>query len=101
MSDLSSIEDIRQSISLFLAPGAILEVRAPNSWSDGVLSGYFSDPEKLEHAILAVNGKAPGIYATINHVDPQVLARSVNRIIKASVTTKDTEITRRVWLLLD
>jgi P4 family phage/plasmid primase-like protien len=97
----ADVDEIRRAIPLFLESGSTIELRAPKS-NEGTISGYFSDPAKLERAAAAANSRAPGIYITINPVSADVLARADNRLkARASVTTTDREITRRRLLLLD
>src|SRR5260221_11803181 len=43
-------------------------------------SGYFSDPEKLAKAATSYDGRAEGIYFTVNPVNPALLGRANNRI---------------------
>jgi len=48
------------------------------------------------------SGKAPGIYLTLNPVNPDLLARAQNRLIHyAKHTTADTDIEWRHWLPID
>ncbi len=44
----------------------------------------------------------PGVYITLNPVNPDLLARAVNRVKdRAKATTADKDILRRVWLPID
>ncbi len=81
---------------------AVTELRALNVGGQGTVSGYFDDHEKLAHAAAVYSGKASGIYFTLNPVNPDLLARAVNCCKKyAKNTTKDADIVRRRWLLVD
>jgi len=85
-----------------MEPGGIVELRVPNAGFDGTISGYFADTEKLIQAAVAVNGKGPGVYVTINRIKTDLLARAANRTqTRAKNTTGDDDVLRRRWLLLD
>lgn len=85
-----------------MEPGGIVELRVPNAGFDGTISGYFADTEKLIQAAVAVNGKGPGVYVTINRIKTDLLARAANRTqARAKNTTGDDDVLRRRWLLLD
>src|SRR5947209_2032100 len=99
---VANLDEIQRAVRLFLEAGSVIELRAPKSYRDGVLSGYFSDPLKLAQAARAIDQKAPGIYVTLNPVNPDLLARAENRWKpRASVLTADSDVVRRRWLLLD
>ena len=47
-------------------------------------------------------GRAEGIYITVNPVQPALLARSNNRVKEyAKQTTSDKDVLRRYWLFID
>lgn len=82
-------------------PGAVFEVRILNTRQKTV-SGFFNDPALAVQAVERWSGQAPGVYATLNPVNPALLARSANRLTPyAKQTTADTDITCRRWLLVD
>jgi hypothetical protein len=84
-----------------LLPDEVYECRILGT-CHGTISGYFDAAEKIYAAAAAWDGKAMGIYATLNPVNPALLARATNRLIpRAKVTTSDTDILRREWLLID
>jgi hypothetical protein len=87
-----------------VAPGDVVELRAPKygGKSRNVLSGYFDDVDALVDAARQADGKAPGIYYTLNPVKPELLARRVNRCEQwVDLTTGDHDIERRRWVLID
>jgi hypothetical protein len=56
----------------------------------------------LAQAAAALSGKAPAVYITLNPVQPDLLARAVNRVKQyARETTSDMDIIRRRWLPID
>ncbi|MAG37625.1 MAG: hypothetical protein CL878_15430 [Dehalococcoidia bacterium] len=97
----SAYHIIQQACQLLLAHSGVAELRAPST-RRGTVSGYFNDPEKMAHTAVQLSGKAPAIYATVNPVNPALLARAANRTVRyAKHTTTDGDIIRRCWLLLD
>lgn len=102
----SDREEIGKAIDLLfqVAAIAVLELRILRAKNGGTVSGYFDSkhqPAFVESAEYW-SGKAEGVYVTLNPVVPDVLCRSANRITKfAKHTTGNTEIERRVWLLID
>lgn len=67
-------------------------------------AGYFDGshrPDLAKHAC-RLNSDNAAVYVTINTIDPQLMGRYANRIEPyASVTTSDSSVVRRRWLLLD
>src|SRR5258706_10677938 len=65
-------------------------------------SGYFSEPEKLAKAAASYDGRAEGIYFTVNPVSPALIARANNRIKQyAEHTTSDHDILKRINFPID
>jgi putative DNA primase/helicase len=97
-------DEIERAIGLLFDPNAIVELRALNALRAGTVSGYFDGTHRPEMARAAqeLSGKAPGVYATLNPVQTDLIARANNRAKPfAKDTTKDNEIERRVWLPID
>lgn len=93
---------ILQSLEVLLEPGQVAELRILNAGKDHTVSGYFSDPAALAEAAARWDGRAPGVYITLNPVNPALLARANNRVVtRAATTTADADIQRRRWLPLD
>ena len=67
----------------------------------GIHAGYFDDLEKLALAACRYSGLCPGVYVTLNPLDPRLLLRSANHVQKLKNTTKDSDIQRRRWLPVD
>lgn len=104
--------EIAEHLRVLYQPGDVFEVRAPKCLErrggsyTSTQSGYYAYDEIdtcAEHvAALDRSELAPGIYATINPVRPDLIARSANRIqAKARETTQDKDIVARRWLLID
>ena len=99
-------QEIRRCLTL-LAPDGVFEVRAPKARMTGYRSataaGYFNTHNDTAIAMIgSLSGKAPGVYLTLNSVNPALLARAANRLnASAEQTTSDADILSRRWLLLD
>jgi hypothetical protein len=65
-------------------------------------SGYFDHVDKLAKAALSYDGKAEGLYFTLNPVNPTLLARANNRVKEyAQHTTSDSDVIKRINLPID
>ncbi len=91
----------RHAELLFDRPGRVVEVRALGVGGKGVLSGYFDDPSAFVREVLAIDGAADGVYATLNPVRPELLARSCNRLRRPGKTTGDRDVLERRFLFVD
>jgi len=102
-SPKANLAEVKRGIAVLVKPGDVVEVRIPKTRS-GVVSGYFDDHEALAAAILEAdsNYKAPGVYYTLNQINPALLGRAYNRLkVRAECTTADNNILRRRWLPVD
>jgi hypothetical protein len=91
-----------QALSVLVNPGCIAELRVLETGRSGTVSGYYSDLNRLARDAIRWNGKAPAVYFTLNPVNESLLARSANRYTeRAKHTTKDSDILKRKWLLVD
>ena len=102
-------ESIVSALKLWFRKDDVFEVRvldavSPEWMRPHMESGYF-DYEHIPDAAEAI-GKLRsyrGAYATVNPVNPDLLARACNRLrgITREATTADTDIVARRWLLVD
>lgn len=93
---------IQKTLAVLARPGQTIELRIPNAQGKRTDSGYFTDSEKLANAALSYDGRAEGIYITLNPLNPALLARSVNRVKEyAKQTSSDKDVLRRLWLFID
>jgi hypothetical protein len=100
--------EIKRAVDLLFAPDVVVELRVLKA-KDGqkfcnTVSGNFSGEHRKELAEAATYWSSRGnsVYTTLNPVLPDLLARSTNRCkVHAGATTKDEEILRRAWLLID
>ena len=96
----ASEEHVRKFLELLRTPDSIVELRVLNT-KRGIVSGYFDDLTKMVQEAMRWNGKA-SVYATLNPVNPALLARSRNRLSEfARHTTSDADILDRRWLPID
>lgn len=100
--------EIRRAIEVLARTGSVVEVRAlgvsvQNHSAPHTCSGYFENPDLLAAAAANITPHATGVYLTMNEVNPQLLARRENKIhvCKENILTKDADIIRRRWLLID
>ncbi len=85
-----------------LIPGEVYEVRIPKYKGKSTCSGYFDDSEKLVQAVGDYDGKAVGIYFTLNPCNPALLSRADNRMNEyAKNTTSDNDINKLTRILID
>jgi AAA domain len=96
-----SADHIERAVNLLSESEQVVELRILNT-RRGTVSGYFNEANKLALAASEWNGKAPGIYMTLNPVNPALLSRSANHITEyAKQTTSDADIIKRWWLPID
>ena len=98
---------VEETIRLIIGGGQVTELRILNATTASdrwvrTYSGYFDNAKDLSAALKTIKS-AQGIYITPNPVDPDLLARSANRIRKPpqGESTGDVNIIRRKWLLID
>ena len=106
---MTDANEITHALRLWFQTGDVFEVRVLDAVSadyrrEHIESGYFdydhisTVPEALKRLL-----SFRGVYVTVNPVNPDLLARAVNRLRPAgrNPTTADTDIVRRRWLLID
>jgi len=94
--------ELERSLSAFVQPGEVFEVRLIHSSKRRIDAGYFDHPAHAATAICALQDSYQGIYFTPNPVVPDLAARSYNRISSwAQLTTLDGDVLERRWLLVD
>lgn len=104
---LANLVEIRRALDLLCAPGDLHELRVLHVPAPTLTQpkreitrfGYFTDREQFAAAAAAED--APGIYFTLNPCNPDLLKRADHRVRQAGKCTKDEDIIRRGWLLID
>ena len=67
----AALAEVRRTLALLAEPGGVIELRALHvAGRRRTDSGYFRDLEKASAAAAALSGRAPGVYVTLNAVDP-------------------------------
>ncbi|MHB8625331.1 MAG: AAA family ATPase [Aggregatilineales bacterium] len=99
----SKVAVIQDALSRLTEAGQVVELRVLGvNGKKRTDSGYFSDFGKLAQAALSYDGRAEGIYFTINPVNTALLARADNRVkAYADHTTSDQDILKRISLPID
>ena len=97
---------IEKAVSLFFEPGALIEIRALGKHKGDVRAGYFRDVDKLVDAAMELDRdqSIKGVYVIANTIKDSLYSRSPEIVQPSTVqpeTTKDINILRRRWLLLD
>lgn len=102
--------------NLFFQPGEVTEIRsygvngknkAWEGWAggEGLVFGYFDNPEAFGQAAEGLEAaKAAGIYFVLNPINPDLLARSANRLKAAGAkmpATSDKDIVALRWIYVD
>ena len=104
--------DIACFMRLMFAPGDVFEVRAPKCRQKAgtsftsTASGYYThaeiDAAARDVVALDAKGLAPGIYVSLNPVNPALLGRATNTLKdNARETTADADVVARRRLLID
>lgn len=97
---MTTTAELDAALSL-LEAGSVAELRILNT-KQATVSGYFNDFSKLATFASQYDGRVPGIYVTLNPVNPSLLARAANKPVPyAKHTTSDSDILKRRWLPID
>ncbi len=103
-----ALAEIRRFLAILHEPESTFEVRAPRATERKggtyrtTWSGYYADLDAAAEAVsrFEAGSDAPGVYVTLNPVDPALIARGEAQFGARSTTT-DRDIVRRRWLLVD
>lgn len=99
--------EIRRACKLLFRQGDVIELRAldvrqSQASKPHVVAGYFCDVERLANEAFRLTKHARGVYATLNPVNPALLARAKNRCVEyPKATASDADISARRWLMVD
>ena len=96
-------DEIRRAIGYLSRPDDVGEVRVPKAGRNRTISGYFSDPERMAQEVEGLEAlRFPGVYRTLNPVNPALLARADNKLKKyVEYATSDADIVCRRWMIAD
>jgi hypothetical protein len=97
------LSTIQAALAHLVDPGQIVELRILGvNGRKRTDSGYFSDFEKLARAAMSYDGRAEGIYFTLNPVRPALIGRANQRVKEyAEHTSSDADILKRITLPID
>ncbi|WP_102029186.1 DUF3987 domain-containing protein [Salirhabdus sp. Marseille-P4669] len=97
-----NLDDIKRTLNICTLEHQVYELRLFSVKGKGTISGYFDNMDKLAEVCAYWSGKCPGVYITLNPVNPALLGRANNKIIHfAKSTTNDNEILSLEWLYID
>ncbi|HWQ64574.1 MAG TPA: hypothetical protein VN429_09180 [Methanospirillum sp.] len=105
MTDNARLAGITALLQYLYEPGQVIEIRIISE--EGISSGYYDNFQTAATDLLnrETDKHVTGIYATLNEVNPALLARRANRIKyrlgKKDSSTADADIIRRRWLPID
>jgi P4 family phage/plasmid primase-like protien len=100
-------QQIRAALRVLVAPGDVVELRSLAGGKRGTISGYFNDLDRLAESAVLVSRRTgefqpSGIYITLNPINPNLLARAVNRLERyAKHATADGDVLSRRWFFID
>lgn len=94
---------VLQAARLLFRPGDVVEVRVPKAARQRTISGYFDDFEQMAAAVEQLEfARYPGIYWTLNPLNPALLSRAENKVKPfAAATASDRDVLRRCLLGVD
>jgi hypothetical protein len=105
----TGVAEALRAIGTLFESGDVIEIRAldvgrtaqrPGHTSAGYFN--FENRDAIAAAIRTVDGQAEGVYVTLNRVNPDLLARSNNRLkVRPKNTTTDADIIEWRWLYID
>lgn len=109
MSPLNRANEALRAIGALFEPGDVIEIRAldvgrTQERAGCTYAGYFNfeSKEAITAAIRSVDGRAEGVYVTLNRPNPELLARSANRLkVRPKNTTTDADIIEWIWFYID
>ena len=96
-------DEIKRALAVLRRGAQVIETRLLGVPRDGTLSGFFDDDDKLIAAIDPYDGRC-NCYVVMNEVPAELLARANNRLQRPTrdeISTKDHEVARRRWVLID
>src|SRR5439155_2736092 len=102
----SARPEIRRALSVLCEPAAFHELRMLGADGAGIKAGFFDDLDALAATAAEYDGRAKGIYVTLNPVNPELLTRhrhprnALGATVGDALTSK-ADVLRRRWMLLD
>ena len=95
----ANVGEIGRTLRLFIAPGDVGEIRVIGGTAPFGIFFPHDDIDKAAKLAASYSVTAKGVYVVLNRIDPALSTRP--KLIDATVLTKDADIIRRHWLLID
>jgi AAA domain-containing protein len=100
-----NVAEILRSINILFTVEQTIELRAFGTYK-GSCTGFYHDRDKLAaHAAqISAHPDTPAIFWTLQDVNPELFGRAPDQFqshIKSGVATKDADVQRYRWLLVD
>ena len=102
MEPKSNILEIAEAIQILFPKNQLVELRIPKS-KFGNIVGFFKDQTKMAESILEYSGNVAAVYYTLNEPSSELWENNPhqNKTVIGGHATKDNNIVRRNWLLVD
>lgn len=94
--------EIERTIETLKPKHQLFEIRILGTDKKRILSGYFTDAEKLINAFDSVDLRGANVYFTLNEVEQSLYSRvQHDKFVANTSTTSDSEILSFQWLFID
>src|SRR5271157_1203357 len=91
--EAETVDIIANVLKLFWSPGEVRELRIPGAKLSenykATMAGYYNNLRALARDTIRWSGAAPGVYLTLNPVNPNFLSSCKNRVDKLRSTATD------------
>jgi len=99
-------DEIAATLKILFAPDEVFELRVPFAFDTRkVWFGFFDNPLlAAERVVAKFDTKTPVVYAQLNALHPDLLARGSNKFVESTELhspSNGDHVTRRRWLLID
>lgn len=102
MPDPALVRAIEGALGVLHSSGEVVELRALHAGRAGTVCGYYDNAGLLARDAAQWDGRAPGVYVTLQAIEPALLARARNRVVeRARCTTGDSDVLAYRWLPID
>lgn len=99
--------EMHKTLDILVERGQIVELRVLNAkylnaYREQTYSGYYDNMTRLVEDALKFNGRAPGLYITLNPCHPSLIARRINRFVASPKhSTSEQWILKRRFVPFD
>lgn len=100
LSEAVDIEKLKQALAILKPNGQLFEIRILQGKQ--IISGYFTDADKLEKELHKVSLKGANVFYTLNQIDESCYSREQHDCFRqCKTTTSDADIVGYNWMLID